>query len=77
MEELDRVEHECRCTEAELNMSAQHDRYLAALLIEWWIVLSFMFGPASAALCLKPTLFRRLGRLCLEAWFGLDGCLTD
>ncbi len=67
MEELDRVEHKCRCTEPKLNMGTYHDRYLAALLIEWWIVLSFMFDPASAALRLKPTLFRRLGRLCLEA----------
>ena len=67
MEELDRVEHECRYDETELDMGAQHDHYLGVLLIEWWIVLSFMLGPTSATLCLKPTLFRRLGRLCLEA----------
>ena len=67
MEELNRVKHEYRYAETEYDIGVQRDRYFAALLIEWWIVLSFAFGPASTAFHLKPTLFRCLGRRCLDA----------
>ena len=67
MEELDRVKHEYRYAGTEFDMGVQRDRYFAALLIEWWIVPSYVFGLASAAFRLKPTLFRRDGWLCFEA----------